>query len=376
MRLAVNNNQERSRAAKKCEVRHIKITKLPASPNYLYSVKMLLMFEKIQEIISSAKKIVVIQAENPDGDSLGSSLALEEILGDQGKEVILYCPINIPRYLGYLKGWDRVVDEFPTNFDCSIIVDTSSATLLDRAIIPENAAQIAKKPCLVLDHHISDADLPFDYELISDTKAVSTGELIYKIAKNLDWAINPQASEHLVISIMSDSLGLVTEGTSSDSIRAVADLVDRGASIPVIEERRREFMKKSPEILNYKGDLLKRIEYHLEGTLALVHIPWEEIAAYSDQYNPSMLVIDEMRLVKNVRLAIALKTYPDGKITGKIRCNSDAKIAEKVAGFFGGGGHPFVAGFKTYSDNYEEVKNELISAVDKLLQEHDNDQTT
>lgn len=333
------------------------------------------MFDKVKQLVANAKRVVVIQAENPDGDSIGSALALEEILGDLGKEVVLYCPVNIPKYLGYVRGWDRVVDEFPTNFDLSIIVDTASATLLERAIVPENLAQISKHPSIVLDHHITEDTLPFEHIPVIDTTVVATGELIFKLAKASEWPLNPMACEQLSISIMADSLGLMTENTTSESIRAVAELVDGGASLTVIDNRRKEFMKKSPEILAYKGRLLQRVEYQLDGALALIHIPWEEIAEFSDQYNPSMLVIDEMRLVSGVRVAIALKTYPDGKVTGKIRGNPDAKVAETIASYFGGGGHPYVAGFRTYSDNFNEVKHELISAVDKVLQEHDRDQT-
>ncbi len=329
------------------------------------------MFDKGKELIETSSRIVVIQAENPDGDSLGSSLALEEILGDKGKEVIMYCPVNIPSYLRYAKGWDRVTDEFPRDFDISIVVDTASATLLERAIVPENLALINKHPSIVLDHHITEGDIPFKHLAITDSKMVATGELIYKWAKIAGWEVNPLAADHLAVSILSDSLGLMTENTSSDSIRTIAELVDHGASLAAIDTRRRDFMKKSREILTYKGQLLQRVEYHLDGTLALVHIPWEEIAEYSSQYNPSMLVIDEMRLVYDVRLAIAIKTYPDGKITGKIRCNQGTKVAEIVANYFGGGGHGYVAGFRTYSDNYEEVKNDLIGAVDKILRGYD-----
>ncbi|MFS8118501.1 MAG: DHH family phosphoesterase, partial [Microcoleus sp.] len=81
-------------------------------------------------IIDSAKTILVIQAENPDGDSLGSALALEEILGDLGKTVHLYCPVDMPRYLRYANGWDRVELSMPKNFDATVIVDTASKTLL------------------------------------------------------------------------------------------------------------------------------------------------------------------------------------------------------------------------------------------------------
>lgn len=330
------------------------------------------MFDKGKDIIEAASRIVVIQAENPDGDSLGSSVALEEILGDLGKDVILYCPVNIPSYLGYIKGWDRVTDEFPRDFDVSIIVDTASATLLERAIVPENASLISKRPSIVVDHHVTEGTIPFEHLAITDATRVATGELIYAWAEDAGWAINSQASENLAISILADSLGLMTENTTSQSIRTVADLVDAGASLSEIDNRRRDFMKKSPEILAYKGRLLERIEYFNDGSLALVHIPWEEIVEYSNQYNPSMLVIDEMRLVNNVRVAIAIKTYPDGKITGKIRCNTGAKVADKIAGYFGGGGHAYVAGFRTYSDNYEEVKADLVGAVHKILKDYDD----
>lgn len=330
------------------------------------------LFKQAKQIIDAAKTIVVIQAENPDGDSLGSALALEEILGDLGKKVILYCPINIPKYLGYLKGGDRVVDELPINFDCSIIVDTASSVLLERAIVPENLAQINKKPCIVIDHHATESDLPFDNLAIINSSAVATGEIIFDMAGKNDWQINPQACENLTVAILSDSLGLTTEGTTANSVRTIASLVDGGANLAKIENRRRDFMKKSAEILEYKGRLLQRIEYYIDGALALIHIPWEEIAEYSDQYNPSVLVLDEMRLVEGVRVTIAIKTYPDGKITGKIRCNSNAKVAEQIAKFFGGGGHPFVAGFRTYSDDYSNVKLELIGAVQKILQDYDN----
>lgn len=330
------------------------------------------MFDQAKKIVEDASRIVVIQAENPDGDSLGSSLALEEILGDLGKDVVMYCPVNIPSYLGYAKGWDRVTDEFPRDFDLSIIVDTASATLLERAIVPENASLISKHPSLVIDHHVTEGTIPFEHVAMTDSTRVATGELIYAWAKEVGWQINPQAADHLLVSIMADSLGLMTENTTSTSIRTVAELVDLGVSLSEVDNRRREFMRKSPEILAYKARLIERIEYHADGALATVHIPWEEITEYSNQYNPSMLVLDEMRLVTGVRVAIALKTYPDGKITGKIRCNSGTKVAEQIAGYFGGGGHAYVAGFRTYSDNYEEVKHDLIRAVDKILTEYDN----
>jgi phosphoesterase RecJ-like protein len=75
-----------------------------------------------------------------------------------------------------------------------------------------------------------------------------------------------------------------------------------------------------------------------------------------------------MRLVEGVELGVAIKTYPDGKVTGKLRGN--LPIAETVAGFFGGGGHKYAAGFRAYAD-YDTIISELVTATDKALKEYE-----
>jgi len=334
------------------------------------SVTLGVMYDPAIQLITDAQKIIVIQAENPDGDSLGSSVALEEILGDLGKDVTLYCPVEIPKYLRYIKGWDRVVTDFDTSADLAIIVDTAADVLISKVLdTPGVRGYLESHPVLVLDHHTTKSNLSFDHTLLS-TEVVATGQLIYDLATEAGWSINEQAAENLLIAIMSDSLGLTTQNVTSDTYHTVAGLHKLGARNHVIEERRREFMKKAPEILAYKGELIGRIEYYLDGKLALVHIPWDDIQKYSDQYNPSVLVLDEMRLVEGVQLGVAIKTYPDGKITGKLRGN--LPIAEQVAGYFGGGGHQYAAGFRAYEE-YDTIVKELIEATDKALQDAQNE---
>lgn len=327
------------------------------------------MFDILKSTVEAASHIVIIQAENPDGDSLGSSLALEELLAHQGKEVTMYCRVAMPKYLRHLKGWDRVVDEFPYKADAAIIVDTLSDTLLSKALGTDGVRHwLESHPVVAIDHHASvESDLSFPHDIIADDAAVATGETITRAADELGWEITPTAAAALYSSIMADSLGLTTDGTTSDSIRAIARLVDAGVKPSDMEAARRELMKKPVKILAYKADLIKRIEYYCEGKLALVHIPWEEIEEYSDLYNPSMLVLDEMRLVEGVEIAVALKTYPDGKLTGKLRVN--LPVADKIAGFFGGGGHPYAAGFRVYED-YDTAHRELITATDKILNDY------
>ena len=328
------------------------------------------MYEKAAQMISDAKRVVVIQAENPDGDSLGSSLALEEILADLGKDISLYCPIETPKYMRYITGWDRVINDFDTHADLAIIVDTSADVLLTKVLESPGVRHFLEThPVLVIDHHATKSNLSFDHVLLND-QAVATSEIIYKLADTSSWSMNAQAAENMLVAILSDSLGLTTQNVTANTYFVAGKLTELGASVATIESRRREFMKKSPEILAYKGELIRRIEYLLDGKLAIVHIPWEDIQKYSDQYNPSVLVFDEMRLVEGVELGVAIKTYPDGKLTGKLRSNMP--ISEEVAGYFGGGGHAYAAGFRTHEE-YDTIVAELVTATDKALKNHAND---
>jgi phosphoesterase RecJ-like protein len=338
------------------------------------------MFDKALPLINAAKRIVVIQGENPDGDSLASSLALEEILSEQGKTVTMYCAIDMPKYLRFLSGWDRVTNYFPFDADLAIIVDTAAEALLEKTLLSRGVRSFFEAhPVVVLDHHGEQDeeepqnDLSFNHEFVLSPTAAATGELIYNLAQAAGWKITPAAASALYSSIASDTLGLTTESAGVDTYKVVAEVVAHGAKPYEIESARREFMKKPADILTYKGELIERIEYSLDGKLATVHIPWEDIQEYSDRYNPSVLVLDEMRLVDTVEVACAIKTYPDGKVTGKLRCN--LPVASQIAGYFGGGGHNYAAGFKVH-EQYETIMQELVAATDKALKDYHATQTS
>jgi phosphoesterase RecJ-like protein len=240
--------------------------------------------DEIKNLIDSSSKIVIIQAGNPDGDSLGSSLALEQILSDLKKDVVMYCGVGMPTYLRYLPGWDRVEDELPKDFDLSIIVDCSSISLLDTLTKSNEISRMKNKPCIILDHHQGEGTIDFaSISLV--TQAVATGELIYDLAKQLGWTISLEAMNMLSIAIMSDSLGLTTEATTAHSIHTIAELVEGGVNLAEIDSSRRELMRKSPDLVRYKGELLQRVEYYDDDRIAIVSIPWVEIEKYSPHYN-------------------------------------------------------------------------------------------
>jgi len=331
--------------------------------------------EQIQQILAGAQRVVIIQADNPDGDSLGSALALEQILGDMGKDPYLYCGSGIPSYLSYLPGWDRVSKELPHQFDASIVVDTSAGSLLENLSESGQQGWIAAKPCIIIDHHNVETTISF-VAVTCNHPAVATGEVIYELAQQLSWPLNLEAKNMLSIAIMADSLGLTTPATSARSIHIIAELVEGGVNIAELETKRREMMRKSPELTRYKGELLQRIEYFDNERVATVTIPWEEIQEYSPHYNPSMLVMEDMRLTTNTRVAIAFKIYSDGHLTAKIRANYGSPIAGALAEHFGGGGHSYSSGFKMDPKGrpFNEVKSECIQYATHLLDNLEHEQ--
>ncbi len=324
--------------------------------------------DQINSVIGEASRIVIVQADNPDGDSLSSSLALEEILGDLGKQVYLYCGVDIPTYLRYLDGWDRTEKQLPSSFDAVILVDAGNEILLEQLDLTKQKSLLKTKPVILIDHHATPVDIGWTRVKYAQA-AISTTELIYDLAKELKWPINRRAADMLAVGILSDSLGLTSESTNAHSLRVIADLVESGVSIAKLENSRRAASNRLPELVHYKGQLLQRVEYFDNDRVAILSIPWDEIEKYSPLYNPSMLAIDDMRLTTGTALAICFKLYPDGKITGKIRCNYGFPIGDKLGEHFGGGGHPYASGFKVTNKAYDELKLEVIKQAAKLLDE-------
>ena len=327
------------------------------------------MNQTLQEIVTGAQKLLIIQAENPDGDSLGSALALEQIFGAMGKDAYMYCPVDMPKHLRYFTGWDRVTQEFPNQFDASFIVDTSSLSLLEKALANGSRAKLTKKPIVFIDHHNTDSEIDFEHLMLCDPQKVATAEIIYDLAKQHTWPIDSESGRSIVAAIMSDSLGLVSEKTTSDTVHAVAEIMQQHAvSLSEIDVARRSYGKKSREILTYKGKLLQRITFELDGRLALLSIPEPEINQYSDAYNPAVLALEDLRSVEGVELSIILKVY-NNRITGKLRSNDGAKICDKIAEKFGGGGHPYAAGFRTSDWSQDDLRIELIKVTRTLLED-------
>lgn len=319
----------------------------------------------INEIILSAQRIVVIQADNPDADSLGSALALEQILGAMGKQVYLYCGVDIPDYLKYLEGWSRILPELPSQFDASVIVDASTKSLLEKLQESNQYQWLATRPCIVLDHH-AETDGSIDIATVSwvDASVSSTGELIYCLATELGWQIDAVSGTCIMAAVLGDTQGLTNDLATSSTYRVMAELLDIGVDRSMLEERRRQLSKMDPRIYKYKAMLIDQTKFELNGTVATVMIPDAQIKEFSPLYNPGPLIQPDILQTEGVLVGIVFKVYADGKITAMIRTTTEAPIAGVLATQFGGGGHPHAAGFKILDGTpFEEVYASCLTCI-------------
>lgn len=319
--------------------------------------------KKFARLVGDAKTIVVLQPEKPDSDSLCSALALEQILGDLGKEVALYCQDEVPGYISYFEGADRVVDALPNQFDLVILVDTGGAQQIARTL-EKHQGRLAAKPFVILDHHATREPLPFTTIDIIDPQAAATGELIARIAGELGWNINAEAASLIVPAITADTLGMTTPNTTAETVATVADMVRRGANLYELNQARLAAAALDPDILHLRGQLLQQVEFLLDGKLALLTVGPEILKEYAKRYDPAALVVYDMQHVRGVELAVVIRNYAP-KIKLSLRANGP--YAAPVAGAFGGGGHPQASGATIEAGQPDEVRARVIETAKEVL---------
>ena len=330
---------------------------------------------QVQDLLDNAKVVLVVVANNPDADSLGSALALEEIFSDQQKTVRLYCGADIPTYLHFLDGWSRFSNIFQLDYDVAIMVDNSSADLLASGSEPQIIAKLQQRPLIVFDHHASQLSCDFATVHYNDPHMIATGQLIYEIAQQLDWSINATAATCLVSSILGDSLGFTSQGMidNAQPLRVVADLVDKGVNLHQLARQRLAANTLTPALIALKGELLQRIEFQHQNQIALLTVSHAEVKQCGLLWNPTV-VLDEMKFVPSVKISLGFKQYQSSsgqlnRVTLRIRSHAQCRIAQALAQTFGGGGHVFAAGAKWEAAelNFASIYNQVLQKTIELL---------
>ena len=317
-----------------------------------------------KKLIAASKRILVSGHLSPDGDSLGSMLALAQLLRNAGYEAYATADLNALGKPGFLEG---VKDLIPVRklkrqkrFDLFIAVDCASFERMP----PEVRPVAEKLPKICIDHHVTN-DGSFADVSIVDSKASSTGEIIWRIARWNEWNLETAIAEGLWVAIVTDSGRFAYDSTNPGTMRAAGDLLKHGVRTALINDiLYGTFPKKAIELKRIAWRSLHIWKNRKVAEVTLTRDDFREVRGTKADAED---IIEIPRSVARNEIALFFYQIPDR--TKETRCsirtrgNWDATV---LAGKFGGGGHVKAAGC-TIKASMGAAKRQMRAAVRELL---------
>ena len=317
-----------------------------------------------KKLIAASKRILVSGHLSPDGDSLGSMLALARLLRNAGYEAYATADLNALGKPGFLEG---VKDLIPVRklkrqkrFDLFIAVDCASFERMP----PEVRPVAEKLPKICIDHPVTN-DGSFADVSIVDSKASSTGEIIWRIARWNEWNLDTAIAEALWVAIVTDSGRFAYDSTNPGTMRAAGDLLKHGVRTALINDiLYGTFPKKAIELKRIAWRSLHIWKNRKVAEVTLTRDDFREVRGTKADAED---IIEIPRSVARNEIALFFYQIPDR--TKETRCsirtrgNWDATV---LAGKFGGGGHVKAAGC-TIKASMGAAKRQMRAAVRELL---------
>lgn len=301
-----------------------------------------LNWQSIRRHLDPARRVVVTVHENPDGDALGSMLALAEHLEANGRDVTRFSVDPVPPALHFLPGSGRVTEHLPASVDAIILLDIGDVA---RARLPLSPR--GERPAvLVIDHHPT--RLPLDGIDVVDgalvhTGASSTCELVFHYLQAYDAPITKTMATNLLTGICTDTGTFQNAGTTQASLAAAASLLLKGASLPkVLAATARN---KTVGALQLWGRALTRLKQDPATGLVSTAITQRDLVECGVGEDASEGVANFLNSLAGARLTLVLKEEADGSVRGSYRTTRDDVDVAALAARYGGGGHRKAAGF-------------------------------
>jgi len=321
--------------------------------------------KQIRDIIHERDRFLLVTHVNPDGDGIGSQLALHRFLKKLGKSSVIItsqqCPVNY-RFLdteGDAQVFDPSIHEaIISATDAIFILDISNWDRLGKCgpFLQESGAL---KICI--DHHISNNKFA-DINLI-DVGASSTGELIYRLITGMGAEVTMDIAEPLYVSIITDTGSFRFSNTNSLSHNIAAHLVEVGVKPRKIYENIYE--NSSIGRIKLLGFALSGLKMAADGRIAWVKITREMFERTHTGPRDCEGFVDYLRLLKDVEACLIFIELDGGKVKVSLRSRGVVDV-NRIAGKFGGGGHQHAAGLFIES-SVEQMEQTLIHSVEESL---------
>jgi bifunctional oligoribonuclease and PAP phosphatase NrnA len=315
---------------------------------------------EIAELLMELDDFVICGHVNPDGDCLGSQLALYHALVKQEKKVTCVLAKNdkVDANLMFMPGMRKIIpaSEFTGTCKTFIAVDVPTKERLgDAAVIQEQA-----ETTITIDHHAVDSVMS-EYSY-TDADSPSASMLIWKVCRIMGMAI-PRSAQCALTGLITDTGRFAFQNTNSEAFRLAAEMMDSGADPVTIS--REFFQNRSLPSLQLERILLDRMQFACEGKFVFSHLTKADFDECNAVKADSEALIDTLRSIRGVRVALILRENAPDEIRGSMRAKDDDTDVAQVARSFDGGGHKAAAGF-TFHGSMEEALIEVPKTVNEM----------
>lgn len=315
--------------------------------------------QKVIEAIRKYNKFLITAHVNLEGDSLGSQLGMKALLDSLGKKAIIVDSDAVPESLKFLSA------SFEVSNDLSAKMDFESAIVLDCPTLKRTGKvrDLIEKGKFIInvDHHISNEKFG-DVNWV-DSKASSAGEMVYKIYKGMGIRLTKEAALALYIAILTDTGSFNYDNTSQVTHEIAGELLGYGIDPASVSES--VYERRSVSDIKLLGLVLATLKVNKAGDVAHLEVTNAMLKETGADLVKSEGFVNYARSIDKVKVAIIFKEDANGKVNVSFRSKGEADV-NKIASFFGGGGHVRASGC-IIEGTLAEAEKKVLAKVDEIL---------
>ena len=305
-------------------------------------------------MVDEAENIAIASHVNPDGDNLGSSLALRRSLELYGKDVEVIAIDPIDDYLKFLPELDHYKEASRDKYDLFIIVDCSE---FDRI---GHATEIARRSnkTIVMDHHVG-GKINCDLNMIFETSP-ATCEIVYELIDRLDLPMDKTIGTLLFTGLCTDTGRFMYSNVSEYTFKAAGKLITEGVDYEFIYKNL--YQSQPVSVMQFHNEIIDNAKFFDKKAFAIASK--DLVNKHGVQMGDAESIVNKLRDLKEVNVSMIVKEYDDGEY--KVSMRSKTTDVAKVARDNGGGGHIKASGFSIFDESLEAASEKALAILKEI----------
>src|SRR6058998_36862 len=320
-------------------------------------------FQEISQILRDHQRFAILGHVRPDGDALGSQLALALSLQALGKEVRVWNEDGMLEKYSFLPCTELLTKppSTPEDFDVAVALDTAIQSRLGTALTAIRSAKI----WINIDHHLSNPG--YGDVACVDSSAPATAEIIFHLIKSQGLPLNRDIAENLYAAISTDTGSFQYPKTSAHAFEIAAELIRTGLDVGHLSQQLYEnYPRRRLELLR---ELLRTMRFEHGGRIASFSLSARTATELGVLPEDNEGLIDHLRAIRGVIVAVFFEELADGKVRVSMRSKTDVVDVCAICQKFGGGGHTLAAGARVRG-TLAEVEEKVLEEIGNVLESH------